>query len=169
MITKTSCAKLLILFSLATCLTGCFEAVNFNDKPMYPHAITPRSTWTVKGVGTGCKFNDLNAILDGNNNTYMSTSGDYENASLIFDLKRICRFNAITVFHGTGRKELGHAGVINVYVSDDGKNFKFIKSFPGTRKYTYFTLLTPVKGRYLKLEAARSGRYPWTISNILIQ
>ena len=169
MIKNYKCAKLMLLMVLASSLVGCGEAVNFNDKPLFKDNISSRKTWTVKAVTSECRFKNLNAILDNNNNTYMNTEGDYKGASLIIDLKRICVFNEIVIRHGAGKFAHGHAGIVGVYASMDGKKYKFVKAFPGTRSYTYFTLLTPVTARYIKLKVSKPGKYPWTISNILIQ
>lgn len=159
----------LTILALSTCFTGGCDlaGIDLNAKPANKDALSDISRWKVTAQSARCEFKNLNAMLDKNKTTYMYTVGDYKNASIIIDLSRPCVFNEILLLHGP--KQLGYAGLIEVYTSSNGQDFTKIRTFPGTRYCTYLTLLTQVKARYIKLRAVRTTRYPWTISNIYIQ
>ncbi len=146
-------------------LSGCDPEFKQDGPRFMPHMISSPSSWSI--TSRNGTFLNLNGAIDSMNMTAATTVGDYRNASVILDLSRPCMFNMVAVLHSVN--EFGYASMVSLDTSNDGKKWTHRLTIPGTRKVTYFPLLTPVTARYVRITAIRPGRLGWHISEIYFQ
>ncbi len=128
-------------------------------------SISAPSTWEITSSGGG--FKNLHDAIDGSTLTAAVTTGSYQDASVTIDLGRSCLFNMIGILHG--REEHGHARIVSVYTSHDGKSFTKRYTTAGTRAATYLPIFTPLRARYIRLVAEQPGPRPWVLAEIYLQ
>ncbi|NBB95517.1 MAG: hypothetical protein GVY16_07225 [Planctomycetes bacterium] len=128
-------------------------------------AISLPSTWKIDAQGV--RFKDLPAAIDGNTMTLATATSQYRGGSVTLDLGRPCLFNMITILHG--QQPDGHARIVAVYTSNDGKTYKKRYTTAATRSVTYLPILTPIRARYVRLVAEQAGARPWAIAEIYLQ
>ena len=159
--------KIVLVFCgiIAAVATGCSNSTAINLRDPARKTISPPSTWRIS-CSEG-DFTNIRNAIDGSARTVALSRSSYKGASFTIDLGRICNFNMIILLHGP--KEHGFARKVAVSTSVDGKQFQTVHAAPGTRKYTYLALLTPVNARYLRLTAVAQGARPWAISGVYLQ
>lgn len=132
----------------------------YNSKTRFPAAaISDRSVWKASG---GVRMPE-NAI-DGSLSTAAVSGQSYENRAIVIDLSKVCLFNTIIVEHGSD--EFGFCRRVGISTSIDGKKYTHRAAVPGTRKVSIFALVTPVLGRYIRLQAVVPGSRPWSIAEV---
>jgi hypothetical protein len=156
------CIILLALIAQA----GCGPTFAPHGRRMSPQSITSPLQWKISSEGDNFKM--LRGAIDNISVTQAETrQADYRGASFVIDLGRPCIFNTVVLQHGSD--EMGFAREVNIATSTDGKNYTDRYTAPGTRKVTFFNLLTPVSARYVRITATRAGKKPWTISQVYFQ
>jgi hypothetical protein len=152
----------------AGCLCACEPQFNLSSSQTFPKSmssISSRSRWKI--TSSGAQFRNLATAIDSDRRTYAVTRGPYRNASITIDLGRPCYFNTVVLLHGN--KPFGFARQVSLSTSIDGKKYTLQQTVPGTRKYTYVCVFTPMKARYIRLTALTPGREPWTIEEVYLQ
>jgi hypothetical protein len=150
---------------LAVGTAGCSGSAGFDLNKPARNTISPPSKWKI--TCPEGDFTNIGNAIDGSSRTMAISKANYNGASFTIDLGRICNFNMIVILHGS--KERNFPKKIVVSTSVDGKQFMNVHTAPGTRKYTYLALLTPVNARYLRLTAVAQGAKPWAISGVYLQ
>jgi len=135
----------------------------YDSRTKFPAAaISDRTTWKAGGsVRT-----PQNAI-DGDLSTAAVTGYPYDNRSVVIDLGKVCVFNTIVVEHGSD--EFGFCQRVGISTSIDGKEYTHRATVPGTRKVSIFALVTPVLGRYVRLQAIVPGSRPWSLAEVYLR
>ena len=153
----TICVGALVIY-LAAAAVGCDG--QYNSSRRFPAAaISPKQTWKASG---GLRTPE-NAI-DGRLSTAAQTGHSYANRSIVIDLGKVCMFNTIIIEHGND--EFGYCRRVGIYTSIDGKEYTHRTSLPGTRRVSIFALVTPVLGRYIRLQAVTPGNSSWSIAEV---
>ena len=135
----------------------------YEGRKTFPAArITPRARWQATGA-----FDSPELAIDGDRRTAAVSGDSYTNATITIDLGKTCMFNTVIVDHGP--EEYGYCRRVSVLTSVNGKDFKARLSAPGTRRVTVFSLVTPVLGRYVRLQATVPGARPWSIGEVYLQ
>jgi hypothetical protein len=133
---------------------------------MSPQGISSPLGWSIESPGDNFKM--LRGAIDNVPLTQAVTrQADYRGASFVIDLGRPCIFNTVVLLHEND--EMGFAREVNIATSTDGENYTDRYTAPGTRKATYFNLLTPITARYVRITATQAGKKPWAISQVYFQ
>ena len=149
--------------ALATVLTvsvGCTPGYNEHNKQAASD-IAPRVEWTITGSPS---MSNLPLALDGNMSTAATSGSNQSGAWVALDLGRVCLFNTVIVEHGLADE--GFAGRVAVHTSMDGTNFTYRFTGPGNRGISYFSLVTPVLARYVRLEVSQPGAHVWSLAEL---
>ena len=151
---------------LAVCLPavligGC--TAEYATENQFPAArITVRDSWKITGDLTG-----LGNAIDGDPATAAVSAASYTNAEITLDLGKVCMFNTVIVQHGSD--ENGFARRVSILTSVDGQEYTLRGASPGNRLVSYFVLVTPVVGRYVRLHVTVPGARPWSVAEIYLQ
>jgi hypothetical protein len=148
------------LLSLTCLLAGCGDGGSYHD--LGGANMSNRRTWTARG-----DLKDPSFAIDSNMNTAALSGADYTNTSLVIDLKQPCVFHTVIIEHG--QSEMGFPRTVGVATSMDGVKFTERYQGPGTRKVTILLLPQPVLARYVRLQALRPGREPWSLAEVHLQ
>lgn len=155
-----------VILTALLALAACGPTFDAHGRRMSPQGISSPLGWSIESPGDNFKM--LRGAIDNIAVTQAETrQADYRGASFVIDLGRPCIFNTVVLVHGTGDK--GFAREVNVATSTDGKNFTDRYTAPGTPRFTYLNLLTPITARYVRITATRAGKTPWVISQVYFQ
>lgn len=122
-------------------------------------AISDRKTWRAGGgIRTPA------SAIDGDLSTAAVSGYSYENKAIVIDLGKVCLFNTIIIQHGNDG--LGFCRRVGISTSLDGKDYTHRAAVPGTRKVSFFVLVTPVLARHVRLQAIVPGNRPWSIAEV---
>jgi len=166
---------IVMLTSLAVLLggaIGCDSTQSYNESnKQAASAITPRAGWT---ISSSSDVLNPELALDGNVSTAAQSGTNQQGAWVTIDLGKTCLFNTVIVDHGTS--EQSYAGRVAIYTSTDGENFTYRFTGPGNRRVSLFSLVTPVLGRYVRLEVVKpqGGNYEptsrtWALAEIYLR
>lgn len=125
-------------------------------------SISDKKTWALSGT-----LDKPAAAADGNLATAARSGSRYAGAELVIDLKTNCIFQTVILDHGAAAD--GHARLVGVATSIDGKNWTDRYSGPGTRRVTILSMPEVVLARYLRIQALAPAQAPWAIAEVYLQ